>query len=168
MLLKEDSPVAVAAFLDWLYHKKPVVDVGHGSRDDLASIYCFADKVCAESYHNDLMDAIREACKAQNVIPSNVVIMLSDAGLFESQLAKFLIDGWAWETVNFPKLYIDGKLSKDIKDWSAHPEILPSFLRSTWKDQHSSPTQRPMDLDGCHYHVHADGSNCSDLDKSSS
>ena len=130
---------------------------------DLKSIYCFADKVCSEPYQNGLMDATRESYKADNIYPSDVVIPLSDAGLVESQLVKFVIDGWAYDMVKRPQRYIDGHIKDVVDCWAVRPEIISALLRAIWGYQEKLPSETPMEVTGCHYHVHAEESKCSAL-----
>ena len=54
VLLAEDSPKAVVAFLDWLYQHTVDVNVKEMDTCDLLSIYRFADKVSVSYTQNCL------------------------------------------------------------------------------------------------------------------
>ena len=163
VVLAEDSPKAVVAFLDWLYQHTVDVDVKQMHTGHLLSIYQFADKVCSEPYHNDLMDAIRKSCNVTNCYPGGIVTRLYDMGLMESQLMNLGLDLWAYEMVKVPQEWINGKLEEEMTAWSNRPKILPRLLRSVWEYQKSLPPQRPFSLTGCHYHTQAAGGKCTGL-----
>lgn len=160
VLLKEDSPKAVAAFLDWLYDQSKIVDLKGLPDADLAPIYCFADKVSSESYHNQLMDAVRKHCMDNLDSPTHAIVELADAGLVDSPLVNFLIDGWAFDMMTFPQAWIDGKLEEDLKSWSLDSEVVLRLLRSIWEMKNSPTSLKPSKRTGCHYHNHASGSTC--------
>ncbi len=163
VVLRNDSPIAVATFLDWSYGHTPVVDVKTMSNLDIISIYCFADTACSEAYHNDLMDAIRKSCKEANSYPEKVIVLLSEAGLMESPLLKFLLDGWVSDMMKFPQSWIEGKLKAETAGWSIRPEVMMRLLASIWEYQRSPPAEKPSRRVGCYYHTHADGNKCTAL-----
>ena len=161
VVLKDDSPKAVAGFMDWLYQVPTVVNIQDIRTSEITALYRFADKVCSEAYHNDLMDAIRKGCQDKNMYPASTIMTLFGGGLMESQMFSFMLDGWAYDMVKNPQFYIDGKLADHTKKWLSHPEITSRLLQSIWKFQNSLPSQVPFALIGCHYHTHANGVKCS-------
>ena len=160
MLLKEDSPKAVAAFLDWLYDHSKIVDMKTLPDADLAPIYCFADKVCSESYHNQLLDAARKYCKDNLTSPTRAIVELADAGLVDSPLVNFLVDGWAFDMMTNTQSWMGGKLKEDLKSWSMDSEVVLRLLRSIWEIKNCPVAQKPAERTGCQYHNHAAGSTC--------
>lgn len=159
-LLEDDTPGAVAIFLEWLYTSKLRHDATRNKA--LVENYKFADKILCEEYHNTFMDTIRlRHAKDHTLIRARNLVRLYDMGLSSSPLARFGREAIGQYMVTMSEEWVgEGGFVGDLEEYKTAPEVMSDLMVQVLEYQinrYDEPDQRI----GCHFHHHKDGTSCS-------
>ncbi len=157
----QHPPHAVTAFLDWLYHD--TINLSRRSLNYLLllPIYVFADRICSDTYHNDLMDAIRRAHRDHElVMATETVVRLYESELQASQAAKFGMQSIVHDMVHNPDEWLNGKNAQGFRAWSSNVEVMVDMQKELWRAIGAKPEISPDELKGCVFHEHKGGAKC--------
>lgn len=158
MELKEDDPEVVKHFIDWLYAKKCEFNATISKAAGCDIRFAFADKICAEAYCNDIVDAVRADYRIRHIfVNSKQLHSLYKQGLRGSELAKFGLKSAVYEATKWPANFAAKEYSNE---WWSCAELMQDFVEEMMEFQKKEWSQ-PYQWTGCQFHCHKDGSPCS-------
>jgi hypothetical protein len=159
IFLSEDDPESVKLFLTWAYTGNIALSKNDGYT--CRNAYLFADKICAATYANQLLDKIRADVfeEALGVSPSPLIVLFLEDCL-ENPYIRFVIDEFVWTSMQRFALKNEDHWSKgELEAISQCPGLAEEVMRTMINHQ-KKPWSRPSSRKGCHYHQHADGQRC--------
>ena len=163
IVLPEDDFQAVTLFISWLY--TGAVTYGESESDNQMRIWKFADKLCDESYCNDLIDAMIAFYERKNYfMGGDYLVPLYKNGLRNSPAAKFGVVTNILVMMTEPSNSKEktNLLSKMREFGEGLHELTEDLLNEVLAYQTKAAAQRdPKKFKGCQFHEHKDGSTCS-------
>jgi hypothetical protein len=164
IMLLEDDFQGVKYFINWIYSGVFSYEVVADKR--FRTIWLFADKSCEEAYCNDVMDSMLEYyCAKQGRLFKEKLTHLYNIGMGESQVAKFGVKGTVNAMMMYPYTWRTRQQAffDTIKEGGeGSSELMVAILEEILL-QRSEPESEhdPLEMQGCHFHRHIDGSPCS-------
>ena len=157
--LEEDDPDAIETFVKWLYLEK-VKPLTKEESNNFVARYAFAEKICDETYCNDLIDARRAYDLAENLFHTFVTVnKIYDSGLRSTPYAKCAIKSLVQQMLSNPANFAKKAKLPRIKEADT-PDITEDIVGEIIEYQ-TKPYGFPYSFKGCHFHIHTDGSECS-------
>ena len=166
ILLPDDHPVAVRIFVKWIYNRQIDIEEELNAGHAIVPIYQFADKICAQEYHNHLMDAIvADIKKERKVHHPSAISMLYEKGLGRTPLATFILESYVFQMLSHPGPW-KARLAEASQEarmhteaWYVIPELMKDWLAAIVDHQHQ-PRAKPSSETGCRYHRHEKEADC--------
>ncbi len=124
-------------------------------------LYRFADKICSETFCNDILDSIRAKLKSDNTYVDCLILLdMYEIGLGSSLLASLGLQTVVWASLGWPKKWKNGLSYSHMEQWVKQPELLLDFTKEALNyDQKSY--DNPATRKGYQFHQHDQGSPCS-------
>ena len=165
--LPEDEVLPVRVFVEWLYHGRfASAQFAEASGKQNANIFVFAEKVCAEGYCNDLVDAFQQTYKERKLwmIPEQLV-WLAQKGLRHHGIYRFGVKVYVYFLmVSAKELAVSDGFKRDLEGFGSDTNITSDVIMEIL-EYNQRPFKDPQTLKGCRYHQHKEGSVCSAVKK---
>jgi hypothetical protein len=163
--LPDDDVKTVETFLTFVYYG--VFDLQVMPSGDIPEDFCrdyrFGDKILAEAYCNIVIDKLREhLADTGRFLHSGSMLKIHKAGLKATTLGSFVLKGLVYRllTNTFKDGFWANQMAKFYEDKSIMEAIMNEIFRfriKSWTD--------PNTWEGCHFHVHKNGSKCAAMEK---
>lgn len=160
--LPEDDVLVVRVFVEWLYSRKSKsLDLTGKYSKVFVGVLVFGDKIGAEGFLNDLMDALRAALHKAHHYPTPAdIIPLYDAGLRSSPFYQFsiksLVHNMHYESTGAEAT----KLKQSVRDLEGKQGLIEDIFAEIVDTKPHDLLSDPASLKGCHFHQHKEGSKC--------
>jgi hypothetical protein len=163
--LPDDRPDVVRAYVDWLYSDKQKASIEESTSRGFR-LYEFGDKILAEGFCNAVMDEIRAIYQKRKLIMSATNLCKAKSSLGESQYYAFglqtILRSLKTKSASWKQ---GGKYKEQFDIISENKEVMADIIQGLL-DLGEGPCFDPASLQGCHFHVHTDGSKCSAMNPS--
>ena len=158
--LLEDDAQVVRGFVEWLYSRKVTsLELTNKLPKDVIGVLLFGDKIGAEAFMNDLMDALRAALYETRFfsIPEHIIPLL-DAGLPDSKIYQLGIWSFVYQ-LNNENSRTKKQIKQSVKELNGRQELIDDIFDGIL-DRKNQPSSDPNTWAACYFHEHKDGSKC--------
>lgn len=125
--------------------------------------HAFGDKILAETYCNDLVDAFKMHLKSSNTyFNSSVLQRAFDAGLSDTPFVSLILKALVYLFMSSASKVEEGYWETELKEVYQDPSLMEAFLKEVCLYQRKNYSN-PIRWGGCQFHYHKGGSKCEAL-----